>query len=174
MESSAKFNGRRLRAVVAGSIGLAAVAAASVVASSGAAATSRPQAASAEVKLAMNAKLGDILVDAKGYTLYRYTPDKFGVVACTGGCAAYWPPLTLPTGATKAVGAKGVSGLGTVKDPNGKLQVTYRGHPLYTYAGDSKPGQIRGQGVQGTWYVVTKGVKPLTAKATTSTTGGGY
>jgi len=118
------------------------------------------------VKEASNAKLGKILVTMAGRTLYRYTPDTTTTVACTGGCASLWPPLVLPTGATVPTGGTGVTGLGTIKDPSGKLQVTFKGHPLYTYAGDTEPGETNGQGVDNLWFVVTT----TTARLATSTT----
>ncbi len=144
-----------------------------IVSGAMAAAASPANAGKAElvVKTAMNAKLGDILVTTKGFTLYRYTPDTATKVACTGSCAAYWPPLVLTGGAVVPTGT-GVTGLGTIKDPNGKLQVTYKGHPLYTYKGDTAPGTTNGQGVLKTWYAVTVSVPRLTAKTSRSSGSG--
>src|SRR5437588_5208017 len=96
-----------------------------------------------------------ILTDAKGMTLYYYTPDKGGKVTCTGGCAAAWPPLLLPPGTTKPT-ATGLTGtLGTVSGPTGGMQVTYNGWPLYGWIKDKAPGDTTGQGVGGNWFVVT-------------------
>jgi predicted lipoprotein with Yx(FWY)xxD motif len=110
---------------------------------------------------------GVILVTKTGVTLYRYTPDGTGAPTCTGGCATAWPPLTVPAGTNPVTAGSGVtaSDLGTVARSDGSLQVTYKKMPLYTFAGDSAPGQANGQGVGGIWFVVP-------ATATTSATGG--
>jgi predicted lipoprotein with Yx(FWY)xxD motif len=107
------------------------------------------------------AKVGTVLVDGHGLTLYRFTPDTTTKVACTGTCASLWPPLVVPGQARVLAGAAGIVGLGTVKDPDGALQVTYRGHPLYTYIGDSRPGSAAGQGIKDKWFAVTPSVAPL-------------
>jgi len=94
-----------------------------------------------------------VLTNAKGFTLYWFAPDSRVASRCTGSCAAYWPPVT---GTPKA--GPGVTGkLGTIKRPGGASQVTYDGHPLYTYIGDSAPGQARGNKLDlngGYWYEV--------------------
>jgi predicted lipoprotein with Yx(FWY)xxD motif len=94
-----------------------------------------------------------VLTDAKGLTLYWFAPDTPAASRCTGPCAAYWPPVT---GTPKA--GPGVTGtLGTIKRSGGGAQATYNGHPLYTYAGDSAPGQARGNMLDlngGYWYEV--------------------
>ncbi len=94
-----------------------------------------------------------VLTDAGGFTLYWFAPDSVSKSRCYGTCAVYWPPLT---GAPKA--GPGVTGkLGTIKRSDGSLQATYDGHPLYTYIGDSAPGQASGNRVNlngGLWYEV--------------------
>jgi predicted lipoprotein with Yx(FWY)xxD motif len=97
-----------------------------------------------------------ILVGENGMTLYYFTPDKgAGKVTCTGTCMSNWPPLLAPTDATKPTAEKGVTGpLGTIASPNGGLQVTYNGWPLYFWIKDQKPGDTTGQGVVGKWFVV--------------------
>jgi predicted lipoprotein with Yx(FWY)xxD motif len=95
-----------------------------------------------------------ILTDAQGLTLYYFTPDTSTTSACTGGCASNWPPL-LVTGSASPTSDTTLSGkLTTLTDANG-TQVEYNGHLLYTFAGDSGPGQTKGQGVGGKWYVAT-------------------
>jgi predicted lipoprotein with Yx(FWY)xxD motif len=91
-------------------------------------------------------KLGNILVDSKGITLYDFVLDKGTTSACYGACAALWPPL-LTHG--KPVAGPGVraSLLGTTKRKDGKLEVTYGGRPLYYFVSDRKPGQTTGQGI---------------------------
>ena len=125
------------------------------------AATSAMNSSAASVKTVHNAKFGTVLVAANGKTLYRYTVDSKGVNRCTGNatCAKYWPQLLIKAGA-KPVAGTGVNAslLGTIKAKSGMRQITYAGYPLYFFAGDSKAGQVAGQGFDKTWYVVnTKG-----------------
>lgn len=102
--------------------------------------------------------LGKILVDGKGQTLYLFEKDKGKSSTCSGSCASAWPPLTTsgkPTPSAGVIGAK----LGTVKRSDGKTEVTYNGHPLYTYVGDQAPGQTTGQGSDdygAEWYVLSR------------------
>jgi predicted lipoprotein with Yx(FWY)xxD motif len=101
-------------------------------------------------------KLGTLLVDAHGRTLYLFEKDKRSASSCYGACASVWPPVT--TGA-KAVAGKGIAAakLGSSKRTDGKTAVTYGGHPLYTYTGDAKPGDVKGQGLDqfgAEWYVL--------------------
>ena len=101
--------------------------------------------------------LGRILVDSHGRTLYLFAKDKKGKSACSGACAAYWPPL-LTSGKPHAFAGAQASLLGTTRRGNGRLQVTYRHHPLYRYAGDSAKGQTNGQSLDdfgGEWWVLS-------------------
>lgn len=100
--------------------------------------------------------LGTIFVDGAGKTLYTWDRDSGGQSACTGNCAATWPPLVLPAGATAPVAGPGVSLLTTVARPDDptKLQVVWDGKPLYYYAADTAPGDVKGDGVGGTWHVI--------------------
>jgi predicted lipoprotein with Yx(FWY)xxD motif len=94
-----------------------------------------------------------VLTNAKGFTLYSFAPDTPATSKCYGSCAAYWPPVT----GTAAAG-QGVSGrVGTIKRTDGSEQLTYNGHPLYTYIGDAAPGQARGNNLNlngGLWHEV--------------------
>ncbi|MGH2970738.1 MAG: COG4315 family predicted lipoprotein [Gaiellaceae bacterium] len=139
------------------------------------AATSAMNASAASVKTVHNAKFGTVLVAANGRTLYRYTVDSKGVNRCTSNatCAKYWPRLLITAGA-KPVAGTGVKAslLGTIKAKGGMLQVTYAGYPLYTFAGDSKAGQVAGQGFDKQWYVVnTKGALVKAAVKSGGTSG---
>jgi predicted lipoprotein with Yx(FWY)xxD motif len=101
--------------------------------------------------------LGRILVDSKGITLYDFPPDRGTISVCYGACAALWPPLITHG---KPVAGPGVrqSLLGTTKRKDGKLQVIYRGHPLYYFVSDRKRGQTTGQGLNqfgGPWWVLS-------------------
>lgn len=96
-------------------------------------------------------KTETVLTDAQGKTLYYRTSDTPTSV-CSGGCASAWPPIL---GTTAPGSPSGFSGkLTVITDANGS-QLAYNGHPLYTYAGDSGPGQASGQGFGGVWFVVT-------------------
>jgi predicted lipoprotein with Yx(FWY)xxD motif len=101
--------------------------------------------------------LGRILVDSKGITLYDFPPDRGTSSVCYGACAALWPPL-ITKGKPGAGPGVRASLLGTTKRKDGKLEVTYNGHPLYYFVTDRKPGQTTGQGVNqfgGPWWVIS-------------------
>jgi predicted lipoprotein with Yx(FWY)xxD motif len=91
--------------------------------------------------------LGRVIVDSKGRTLYLFEKDTSRRSACSGQCAQFWPPL-LTHGAPVARAGVKQSLLGRIKRANGSQQVTYAGHPLYLYVGDSRPGQTNGEGSQ--------------------------
>ncbi len=108
--------------------------------------------ASDVVSAASRGSLGEVLVDGQdGATLYRYTPDGTGTPTCTGGCATTWPPLTVPAGTTTVTSGAGVpsGALGTVSRSDGSLQVTFRGMPLYRYAGTPPPATRTARGSAG-------------------------
>jgi predicted lipoprotein with Yx(FWY)xxD motif len=123
-------------------------------------------------------KLGMILVNSRGHTLYLFAKDRNGESACSGSCAKFWPPLLSSRKPTAGAGVKS-SLLGTTRRSDGRLQVTYNRHPLYTYALDKRAGQTRGEGnlaFGARWYAVsargTKVLKPPTTTTTTTTTTG--
>ena len=94
-----------------------------------------------------------VLTNTKGLTLYTLSGEKNGRFICTGSCTKTWPPLLVAAG-TKP---KGPVTLGTIKRPEGKIQVTFKGLPLYTFDGDSKKGEANGEGLKdvGVWHAVT-------------------
>ena len=98
-------------------------------------------------------QLGAVLVKADGRTLYGFTNDTNGTSSCTGTCAQNWPPLIVSADWKPADGAK-VANLHTVKRDDGQLQLAVGKWPLYTFAGDSGPGDVNGQGSLGKWFVV--------------------
>ena len=103
----------------------------------------------ATVDVATNATFGMVLTDAQGFTLYTLPSDQNGISSCTGSCASVWPALTVPSGTTPT-GGPGVTGtVGAVLQPDDADQVTYDGSPLYTFVGDSSPGQATGNDVGG-------------------------
>ena len=116
----------------------------------------------ASVALAQS-NLGKILVDGQGRTLYLFEADKGTASACDGACASAWPPLTTDDQPVAGAGVS-ASKLGTTKRGDGTTEVTYNGHPLYTYAGDSAPGQTNGQrsdGFGAEWYVLSAAGTPI-------------
>lgn len=111
---------------------------------------------SATVSVAKVPKLGQVIVDAKGFTLYDFHKDKGTQSSCYGGCAGVWPPLTT-SGTPKASNGAMVSRLGTTTRKDGSVQVTYAGHPLYLYASDAKPGDAKGNDIDSfgaEWYAL--------------------
>jgi predicted lipoprotein with Yx(FWY)xxD motif len=101
-------------------------------------------------------EVGPILVDAKGFAVYDFHKDKGTVSSCYGACAGVWPPVLTEGNPTAGEGAS-ASQLGTTKRKDGTVQVTYAGHPLYTYAADKKPGEASGNDVDSfgaEWYAL--------------------
>ena len=102
-------------------------------------------------------KLGRILVDSRGRTLYLFEKDTRGHSACAGTCAVYWPPVLTRAAPTAGHDAQ-QSLLGVIRRVNGTRQVTYAGHPLYRFVEDTKPGQTNGQDLHdfgAGWYVLS-------------------
>ena len=130
--------------------------------------TSSSPSSAAVVKSASNS-LGTILVDSQGMTLYHLSGEVNGKFICTSpACVGVWHPLIAPSSGAPS---GEVSSLGTVKRPEGTVQVTYKGTPLYTFTGDQQAGEIKGQGIKdvGTWSVITTGSGSAPAASTSST-----
>jgi predicted lipoprotein with Yx(FWY)xxD motif len=117
-------------------------------------------------------KLGPVLVNSRGHTLYLFRKDRNDKSACTGTCAQFWPPLLNRGKASAGPGVK-ASMLGTIRRSNGSLQVTYNRHPLYSYTLDKRAGQTNGEAILAfgaKWYAVSsRGAAVLKAAATTTT-----
>jgi predicted lipoprotein with Yx(FWY)xxD motif len=114
-----------------------------------------------------------VLTNAEGFTLYWFVPDTSTKSNCNGACATFWPPVK--GGATAGAGVTGKLGMITRSD--GSTQATYNGHPLYTYAGDTAPGQNKGNGLNiegGLWHEVTVSGSAAPAASSSSGSGGGY
>src|SRR6187549_3218957 len=125
----------------------------------GGGATSAPAAATgaAAIQAAKVPGVGTVLTNSDGMTLYLFEADKGTTSTCSGECAANWPPVTTSGNATATMGATS-SMLGTTTRDDGSTQVTYNGHPLYTYVGDTGSGTASGEGINafgGLWYAVT-------------------
>jgi predicted lipoprotein with Yx(FWY)xxD motif len=131
----------------------------------------RAVAAHAQIRL-RSTSLGSVLVDARGRTLYLFTADKAGKSACTGQCAAAWPPFVATGRPLAGVGVKQAL-LRTVKRSDGRLQVVYAGHPLYFFSGDRGAGATNGEGLEGAWFALdAHGAKVAAPAATTGGSGG--
>ena len=122
-----------------------------------------------------NEGLGTILVNSQGRTLYLFRKDTGTTSTCTGACAANWPPL-LENG-TPAIGSGAIASmLGTTTRADGKKQITYNGHPLYTFVKDTKSGDTNGQGLNffgGLWYAVSPAGDAVTGQSNSGGGGGG-
>ena len=124
----------------------------------------------------LSAKVGSatVLTNAKGFTLYWFALDTPATSKCTGDCAQHWPPVKAP-----ATAGTGVTGkLGAITRSDGSMQATYNGHPLYTYSGDTTPGEAKGNGVKlsgGVWHEVTvSGAAAGTGASPSPASSGGY
>jgi predicted lipoprotein with Yx(FWY)xxD motif len=122
--------------------------------------------------------LGQAVVTASGHTLYLFAKDKNGKSSCTGMCATAWPPLIASAKPGAGAGTK-ASLLGTTKRADGRMQVTYNHHPLYTFVKDTKKGQTSGEGVNAfgaPWYAVSPAGASIvkSAPATGNSGGNGY
>jgi predicted lipoprotein with Yx(FWY)xxD motif len=123
-----------------------------------------------------NETLGKILVDSRGRTLYLFQKDSGMKSTCTGGCAVEWPPLRATRKPTVGGGAK-ASAVATSTRSDGKPQVTYNGHPVYLFAGDQRPNDTNGQGVNafgGLWYALSSSGNEVTTSAGSANSGSGY
>jgi predicted lipoprotein with Yx(FWY)xxD motif len=115
--------------------------------------------------------LGRILVNSRGHTLYLFGKDRSGKSACSGQCATFWPPL-IANGKPRVAGGAKASLVGTIKRADGRRQVTYNHHPLYTFVKDTKAGQAHGEGFSAfgaKWYAVS----PAGAKVLSQPVGNG-
>jgi len=119
-------------------------------------------------------KLGRVLVDGRGHTLYLFAKDVRGKATCTGACAAFWPPLIAKGKPLAGAGVKSTL-LGTSRRADGRLQVTYNHHPLYAFAKDVRKGDTNGEELNtfgGEWYAVSSAGAKVESGASAST--GGY
>ena len=138
----------------------------------GAAATASSPASSGTALKTAKISGATLLTNARGLTLYWFAPDTPAKSNCNGSCATFWPPVKGP-----ATSGPGVTGkLGTITRSDGTTQATYNGHPLYTYVGDTAPGQAKGNGLNisgGVWHEVTVSGSAAAASTSSSSPGGG-
>ncbi len=124
-----------------------------------------PAAKSISLSVRTLPKVGAVLVNAEGHTLYTFAPDQHSKVTCVSSCASVWPPLKLASGETATGPQLKASLLSSDPDPEGGSVVTYAGWPLYTYVADGSAGQDNGQAIEangGRWYVITPSGKLIT------------
>jgi predicted lipoprotein with Yx(FWY)xxD motif len=100
-------------------------------------------------------------------TVYLYTPDKGSESTCYGECESVWPPVVAQGKPTAGEGAASAA-LGTTKRKDGTMQVTYEGHPLYTFTGDKGPGEANGQGFEGIWFALDESGSAVEGEAVAS------
>lgn len=137
-----------------------AVMATAVLVTAGAVAAKTSSGAMVKVR---STSLGKFVVDTQGRTLYLFEKDKNGRSACYGQCAKFWPPL-ITSGKPRASAGVKASLLGTTRRKDGRMQVTYGGHPLYRFLEDKAPGQTKGEGTKffgAAWYVVAPSGKKI-------------
>lgn len=118
--------------------------------------------------------MGTFLTDSSGRSLYMFAVDTPKKSACSGTCLVYWPPLTAK-GAVKGADGVASSKLGTITGSDGSKQVTYAGHPLYYYRGDTAPGDTTGEGntkFGGRWWLLSSSGAPITSRSGGSAGGG--
>ena len=139
------------------------MAAIAVLAAVGLAVASTSSAASRATVKTRHGKIGTFLVGGNGKTLYLFEKDKTSKSTCYGQCAQFWPPL-LTSGKAKAAGKVRGSLLGTTRRKDGKVQVTYHGHPVYFFSQDARPGDTKGEGFKAfgaKWYVLSTAGKKI-------------
>jgi predicted lipoprotein with Yx(FWY)xxD motif len=138
--------------------------------------TKRTSSTSSATVSVASTDLGNILVDSQGRTLYLFAKDTGTKSTCSGECATAWPPLRDSAKPTAGSGVK-ASLLGTTPRSDGEPQVTYNGHPLYGYQGDSASGDTNGQAISAfgaPWYVLSAAGSEITTASTSSGGGNGY
>jgi predicted lipoprotein with Yx(FWY)xxD motif len=135
--------------------------------------TSSPAAATAGSLKTATIGGATVLTNANGFTLYSFAPDTPTKSNCNGTCAQNWPPVMGPATASGVTGK-----FGTIKRSDGSVQATFDGHPLYTFVGDTAPGQAKGNGLNaagGLWHeITTSGTAAPASAGAASDTGGGY
>ena len=162
-----------LLALLAVAAAAAVLAACSSSATSSASGSSSPAAATAGSLKTATIGGATVLTNAKGFPLYSFAPDTPTKSNCNGTCAQNWPPVTGPATAAGVTGT-----FGTIKRSDGSVQATFDGHPLYTFVGDTAPGQAKGNGLNaagGLWHeVTTSGTAPASSSSLGSGGGSGY
>jgi predicted lipoprotein with Yx(FWY)xxD motif len=163
---------RMLPALLAVAAAAAVLAACSSSATSSTGGSSSPAAATAGSLKTATIGGATVLTNANGFTLYSFAPDTPTKSNCNGTCAQNWPPVTGPATASGVTGT-----FATIKRSDGSVQATFDGHPLYTFAGDTAPGQAKGNGLNvagGLWHEVTTSGTAPAGSSSSGSGGGGY
>ena len=160
-----------LPAIAAAATVLAACSSSGSSSTSGGSSTSTSSPAAATAGSLKTATIGGatVLTSSKGFTLYSFAPDTSAKSNCNGACAQNWPPVQGPATAAGVTGT-----FGTIKRSDGSVQATFDGHPLYTFVGDTAPGQAKGNGLNaagGLWHEIT--TSGSAASVSASSPGGG-
>ena len=169
---------KRLPLYVAGGAGLSALAAVLglTLSQSGSSAAGVSASPSSTVVQTRASSLGQILVDAQGRTMYLFAQDTGPASTCVGACTSAWPPVPV-SAAPHAAGGASASALGVIGSGS-RRQLSYAGHPLYYFAGDSKAGQTHGQALDefgAKWFVLNSaGAAIVNAPSNAGNSGGGY
>jgi len=163
-----------LPAIAAAAAVLAACSSSGTSSTSGGGSTSTSSPAAATAGSLKTATIGGatVLTNANGFTLYSFAPDTSTKSNCNGACAQNWPPVKGPATAS---GVKGT--FGTLTRSNGATQATFAGHPLYTFVGDTSPGQAKGNGLNaagGLWHEITTPGSVPAGGSSSGSGGGGY
>ena len=140
----------------------------------GASASGNAAAGAATTVAEHSGPMGTFLTDSSGKTLYMFTSDTASKSTCSGACTNLWPPLTT-AGTAMASGGADTAKLGTIARSDGTTQVTYAGHPLYYYKGDSAAGATSGQGRSdfgAKWWLLAPSGSPITGSGSASPSGG--
>jgi len=164
-----------LPAVAAAAAVLAACGSSGTSSASGGGSTSTSSPVAATAGSLKTATIGGVtvLTDAKGFAVYSFAPDTMTTSDCNGACAAAWPPVKGPVSA----GAGLTGTLGTIERSDGSAQATFDGHPLYTFVGDTAPGQNKGNGLNvagGLWHEITTSGSAPAGSSAGSGGGSGY
>ena len=175
------FPKRRIKFLAAGGVLLVAAIAVAGCGGGGSKAnvsSGRPTTASGKAATVgvQNTSLGNILVSSQGRTLYLFSKDSGTMSDCHSACAVNWPPLAV-TGKPAVGSGATASIVSTTARSNGKTQVTYNGHPVYLFKGDSKPGDTNGEGLNafgGSWFAVSPAGGQVSTPAASSGGGSGY
>lgn len=165
---------RMLLALLAVAAGAAVLAACSSSATSSASGSTSSSPAAATAGSLKTATIGGatVLTNTNGFTLYSFAPDTPTTSNCNGTCAQNWPPVTGPATASGVTGT-----FGTIKRSDGSVQATFDGHPLYAFAGDTAPGQNKGNDLNaagGLWHEVTTSGTAPAGSSSPGSGGGGY
>jgi predicted lipoprotein with Yx(FWY)xxD motif len=145
----------------------------SVYGGGGSSSSATPSSGAAAKVEAQSSSLGKILTDGSGRTLYLFQKDTGPMSTCSGACAANWPPFTAKSKPAVSGGASSAD-ITLIKRSGGQQQVTYKGHPLYYYAGDKSAGDVNGQGLNffgAPWFVLSPSGSKVTGKASNASGG---